>query len=153
MKQIHGNLISSALDGSFDVIVHGCNCFHKMKKGLALQVRTAFPDAFTADLKTRYGDRSKLGTFSSAVCPTLTGKVTIVNAYTQFHWRGYGQKADYEAIDRAFALIAQSFAELRIGYPAIGAGLAGGDWNQISSIIDRRLHGQDHTLVIYQPSN
>jgi O-acetyl-ADP-ribose deacetylase (regulator of RNase III) len=36
---------------------------------------------------------------------------------------------------------------LRIGYPAIGAGLAGGDWEVISSIIEEELKGEDHTFV------
>jgi hypothetical protein len=33
----------------------------------------------------------------------------------------------------------------------IGAGLAGGDWEIISAIINEELYGEDHTLVIYQP--
>jgi O-acetyl-ADP-ribose deacetylase (regulator of RNase III) len=40
------------------------------------------------------------------------------------------------------------FSGKRIGYPKIGAGLAGGDWNIISSIIDKELIGEDHTLVL-----
>ena len=35
----------------------------------------------------------------------------------------------------------------RLGYPKIGAGLAGGDWPRIAAIIDRELAGEDHTLV------
>jgi O-acetyl-ADP-ribose deacetylase (regulator of RNase III) len=40
-----------------------------------------------------------------------------------------------------------AFAGKRIGYPKIGAGLAGGDWSIIEEIIDRELEGEDHTLV------
>lgn len=32
--------------------------------------------------------------------------------------------------------------------PKIGAGLAGGDWNTISAIIDEELEGEYHTLVL-----
>ena len=38
----------------------------------------------------------------------------------------------------------------RIGYPKIGAGLAGGDWSIIEKIIDEELQGTDHTLVIFE---
>jgi O-acetyl-ADP-ribose deacetylase (regulator of RNase III) len=38
---------------------------------------------------------------------------------------------------------------LEIGYPAIGAGLAGGDWQLISSIIEEELAGEDHTFVVF----
>ena len=32
----------------------------------------------------------------------------------------------------------------------IGGGLAGGDWNIISAIINEELAGEDHTLVKYK---
>jgi len=37
----------------------------------------------------------------------------------------------------------------RIGYPKIGAGLAGGDWDVISRIIDDELMDWDHTVVVF----
>ena len=42
---------------------------------------------------------------------------------------------------------ARRFDGQRIGYPRIGAGLAGGDWSEIAGIIGEELEGQDHTLV------
>ena len=39
MKTTNGNLITKAIKGDFDVIVHGCNCFHNMGGGIAKQVR------------------------------------------------------------------------------------------------------------------
>jgi hypothetical protein len=39
------------------------------------------------------------------------------------------------------------FAEYRIAYPLIGAGLAGGNWSIISAIIDEERAGLDHTLA------
>ena len=73
----------------------------------------------------------------------------IVNAYTQYHWKtGPGiMNADYRAIQQVFSQIATDFKGRRIGYPKIGAGLAGGDWKVISTIIDNELRGEDHTLV------
>jgi O-acetyl-ADP-ribose deacetylase (regulator of RNase III) len=38
-----------------------------------------------------------------------------------------------------------------IGYPKIGAGLAGGNWNQISKIINEELVDENHTLVEFKP--
>ena len=40
------------------------------------------------------------------------------------------------------------FSGKRIGYPKIGAGLAGGYWNIISKIIDKELEGENHSLVL-----
>jgi O-acetyl-ADP-ribose deacetylase (regulator of RNase III) len=39
---------------------------------------------------------------------------------------------------------------LRIGYPAIGAGLGGGDWLIIAQIINKELAGGNHTFVEFK---
>jgi len=52
-------------------------------------------------------------------------------------------------VHNLFKKIKQQFSGKRIGYPKIGAGLAGGDWERISRIIDEELAGEDHTLVLY----
>lgn len=47
--------------------------------------------------------------------------------------------------------IRQEFSGCRIGYPCIGAGLAGGDWAIIGALINEELAGLDPTLVEYLP--
>ena len=149
MKSVEGNLIELAKAGQFDVIVQGCNCFCTMGKGIALTIKQEFPEAYVADRKTAYADRSKLGTYSKA--EAIGRALTVVNAYTQYDWRGQGVKADYDAIEAAFRRLKTEFTGKRIGYPLIGAGLAKGDWSRISAIIDKELEGEDHTLVIFKP--
>jgi O-acetyl-ADP-ribose deacetylase (regulator of RNase III) len=150
MKIVTGDLLVLALGGKFDVIVHGCNCQCAMGKGIALAIKQQFPEAYQADLQTSKGEREKLGSISFAKIERPTANFTVVNAYTQFHWRGKGVLADYEAIRTAFQQVKQRFAGLRIGYPKIGAGLAGGDWQVVAAIIDEELAGEDHTLVEFQ---
>lgn len=150
MKTKHGDLIQLALAGEFDVIVHGCNCFCTMGAGIAKTIKQKFPQAYQADLETPKGEASKLGSISQATVTTSNGELVVVNGYTQFNWKGRGRKADYEAIRKVFKAIKASFSGLRIGYPAIGAGLAGGDWTVIANIIEEELEGEDHTFVIYQ---
>ena len=151
MNVISGDLLRFALDGRFDVIVHGCNCQCAMGKGIALSIKQQFPEAYEADLRTPKGDRAKLGTISTAEVERPPARFTVVNAYTQFHWRGEGLLADYDAIRSAFGVIKRQFAGRRIGYPKIGAGLAKGDWNTIAPIINEVLNGEDHTLVELVP--
>lgn len=149
MKVVQGDLLQLAADGVFDVVIHGCNCQCQMGKGIALAIKKRFPEAYDADLATPEGDRSKLGTLSTARIHRDGIDLVVVNAYTQFHWRGSGVKADYDAIRKCFSQIRQLFSGKRIGYPKIGAGLAGGDWATIASIIEEELAGEDHTLVEY----
>jgi O-acetyl-ADP-ribose deacetylase (regulator of RNase III) len=149
MRIVRGDLLDLARRGEFDVIIHGCNCQCLMGKGIALSIKRQFPPAHAADLATEKGSAAKLGSYSSATVEINGGALTIVNAYTQFDWKGQGVKADYDAIHRVMRAIAHDFAICRIGYPKIGAGLAGGDWSVISAIIDTELEGLDHSYVMY----
>ncbi len=151
MKTIQGDLLKLAQDGQFDVILHGCNCFCVMGAGIAQSVKQHFPEAFQADYRTEKGDRDKLGSYSSTLIEKDSSRFTLVNAYTQYHWRGQGNKADYDAIRSVFKAVRQEFSGQRIGYPLIGAGLAGGDWTIIKQIIDEELESEDHTLVKFIP--
>lgn len=96
---------------------------------------------------TARGDRAKLGTCSVAE----VGKLIVVNAYTQFDYRGSGTKVDYDAVRRCMAWIKANCSGLRIGLPLIGAGLAGGDWDRIKGIIEEELVGEDVTIIHYKP--
>lgn len=151
MKIIEGDLVALALDGTFDVIVHGCNCQCVMGAGIAKSIRSAFPEAWHADQKTGAGDRNKLGKFTSALAQTAKGTVWVANAYTQFERRGPMPRVDYDAVQQAMRAIRKAFPGRRFGYPKIGAGIGGGDWAVLSAIIDDALDGEDHTLVKYMP--
>jgi len=149
MKIVHGDLIKLALDGEFDVIIHGCNCHCAMGAGIAKSIKSTFPEAYKADCETIKGSKDKLGTISFATVDRDGTKITIVNGYTQYHWRGAGVLVDYDAVRSVMRSVKSSFSGKRIGYPKIGAGLANGDWEKISNIIDMELDCEDHTLVEY----
>lgn len=143
MKIITGDLLMLAKQGKFDVIVHGCNCHCTMGAGIAKSIKQQFPEAYAADCQTEKGSKAKMGTYSKAEI----GHITVINAYTQFNWRGKGCLVDYEAVRQVFRAIKKDFSGKKIGYPLIGAGLAGGDWEIIAKIIDEELAGENHTLV------
>lgn len=154
MKTLKGDLIQLATDGHFDIIIHGCNCFCTMGAGIAATISSKFPEAFQADTATSKGDKDKLGTYSQATVKTRGTKnshsVTIINGYTQYNYSGDGVLVDYRAVETLFAALKTDFPNMRFGYPKIGAGLAGGNWDILSAIIERELAGEDHTLVLFQ---
>ena len=49
MKVIQGDLIELALSGTFEVIIHGCNCHCAMGAGVAKAIKSNFPEAYQAD--------------------------------------------------------------------------------------------------------
>lgn len=150
MRVEKGDLVAKAKAGEFDVIVHGCNCFCTMGAGIAKTIKQVFPAAYEADLTTTAGDASKLGTYSQAVAEGNCKPLIIVNAYTQYNWRGPGRLVDYDAIRQVFRRLKQEHSGKRIGYPAIGAGLAKGDWTVIAAIIEEELAGEDHVFVEWE---
>lgn len=145
MKTIKGDLIQLAKTGEFDIIVHGCNCFNTMGSGIAAQIKKEFSSAYEADLKTPKGDKNKLGSFTYAAPGDYN--LLVVNAYTQFEFSSY-RPFDYDAFD-TFLYSFESFLKLhfesngfaskcwkiRVGFPRIGCGLAGGNWPEVSGML------------------
>jgi O-acetyl-ADP-ribose deacetylase (regulator of RNase III) len=153
VQVVHGDLLRLALDGRFEVIVHGCNCMCQMGKGIAKSIKKQFPEAYEADRRTTPGDRGKLGTITTVEIERGDAKFVVVNAYTQFDYRPPGPNVDYDAIRAAMRAVKRQFGGQRIGYPRIGAGLAGGDWQRIAAIVDEELGGEDHTLVEFDDAS
>lgn len=149
MNTIYGDIIELAKSGVYDVVVHGCNCKMVMGAGVAKLIRHHFPAAYEADVNFPILSNWRLGTYSKAEMIILpSGKeLTVVNAYTQSKF-GAGLQVDYAAIQECFSSIRKEFIDKKILYPKIGAGLGGGNWDIISTIIDKELIGLDHTLVI-----
>ena len=79
--------------------------------------------------------------------------MTVVNCYSQYGWGRQRGKvaADYHAIGSCMVWIRERFSAKRIGLPKIGAGLAGGDWETISQVIEEELGAEDVTVVEYRP--
>lgn len=174
-KEVEGNLIHFALNEKFDVIAHGCNCFCTMGAGIAPQMVKAFAcDKFPLeDIKYR-GDINKLGqidfkrvmqfenspVFSPDVNSIVIGEYTtelpssiiVVNAYTQYrygsnHADGVKKPFDSDAFTLCMRKINHTFKGKHIGLPRIGAGLAGGNWDEIKEIIKTELKDCDVTIV------
>ena len=148
-----------AEDGEFDFIVHGCNCFNTMRSGIAGQLARKYPEVVRADNETQKGDASKLGTFTLATIMTSTSMFTVVNAYTQYTYDATRTVFKYDSFEKflgsfAEALIAYSRshdAPMRVGFPHIGAGLAGGDWDLILPMIcdfSKKTNGSTKVTVV-----
>ena len=149
MKHIVGDLLANVNRG---IIVHGCNAQGVMGGGFALQVRKIYPEAFNAyvtDLKRI----QMFGATGLGKAPFVRVKedLYIVNGITQDQFGTDKRYVDYEAVAKVFTRVRELSETLQakplpIHYPMIGAGLAGGNWTIISTIIDETLIGCDHTL-------
>ena len=150
MKYIKGDLIKLALTGNFEVIAHGCNCMCTMGACIAKTIKSEFPEAYQADCATEKGDKNKLGICSFATCKTENGFCDVVNAYTQYDYRGKGVLVEYDAVRSCMKWLKKNYSGKKIGLPKIGAGLAKGDWNIIESIIVEELKNENLTIVLLE---
>ena len=82
-KEKMGNIIKSGLQGEFDVIAHGCNCFCTMGAGLAPQMAAAFKcNTFPLEQQEHRGDVNKLGCIDYDAIRMCMRKMNIQwNAY------------------------------------------------------------------------
>lgn len=151
MEVITGDLIELAREGRFSNIVHGCNCYTTMGAGIAKSIKQMFPRAYAADVELDLSPANRLGCISSASVEAdyVGEEFRVINAYTQLHYGRGKMHVDYNAVRMCFRAI--SLYHCGVGtitaYPLIGCGLAGGDWNIISKIIDEEMGSNIHYLV------
>lgn len=155
-----GCLIEAAKSGEVNYIAHQANCFHTMGTGIAPLIKEAFPEAYVADYTgTDRGDVTKMGTFSSAIQAGPDYGVKIYNIYGQYGYQSedttYGTQ--YWALAAGLrAMYLDIFEDINvahevpvhIGFPKLGCGLAGGDWNVVEALIDNTFKNMDVTIYV-----
>jgi O-acetyl-ADP-ribose deacetylase (regulator of RNase III) len=129
-------------------IVHGCNARGVMGKGVALQVKTLFPQAYE-HYRNRclWNNALVIGTVQFVDCETKI----IINAITQRDYaRAYNDPTRYVSYDALAACMAEINRQIpgqQLAMPRIGAQLGGGSWEIIERIIETEL--TDVQPVVY----
>ena len=138
LNHTKGNLLDLAVQGKFNIIMHGCNCFNTMGSGIAREIRERFPEAAMVDSMTESGDKSKLGSITVSGAPNELGGFVIVNAYTQYSTSKAREDVfEYEAFQKILnAFVKDAGPGMNIGLPYIGMGLAGGNKERIMGMIE-----------------
>jgi O-acetyl-ADP-ribose deacetylase (regulator of RNase III) len=133
----------SLLESDCQYIAHQCNCYSTRSAGLATAVFKAFPWADVySDRPHRGNDIALFGSITVHGNPSQNRRY-VINIYGQLY-PGKPSKgrdpanARLEAFRNALDQIAQLPELTSIGFPyGIGCGLAGGNWNQYQSLLER----------------
>lgn len=155
------------LESPESCIIHGCNAQGVMGRGIALAIKQRLPFAYDAYRETYERRGLTLGevvwAFNTGNQRGLRSRI-VGNAITQPHYdvahQVNGMNVDYDAIRSCIQKIDRfvtatwtnedldEFGKLtRVGFPKIGAGLGGGDWEVIAQIIEDESH--NFTPVVY----
>ena len=131
-----GNL----LDVTSGIIAHGVNCQGVMGSGVAKAVREKYPhvyEKYTKDVKSWVeGFGSTVGQLGRVQFVAVDSKLVVANCFTQDFFGTLKRQVDYDAVAVCFHEL-NKYKDLygQLNIPKIGAGLGGGDWNVIESII------------------
>jgi len=152
-----GNLLSA----DEPIIVHGCNTHGVMGSGVAKAIRAAYPEAYK-DYHDAYDERG-----------LTVGEViwTVFDGPMRAYWECYTPKktngkdgrvyVDYDGISSVFSNVVdfinfhwvglERIISPMVAIPRIGAGLGGGDWNEIVGRIENAMGKYD--IVVYDLGN
>lgn len=140
-QYVKGNLVrlmKQAVENNDEKVffAHGCNCQAAMGSGIAPQIAAAFPQVEESDrlFSKSFFDDHKWLMLGEVFPASLTGNVTVFNLYTQFF---PGRDLRLPMLGKAFSKLNDIIPGHKLLIPRIGAGVAGGDWEEISKMIDK----------------
>lgn len=154
IRYVVGNL----LEASEDVVVHGVNVLGRFGKGVAGAMAEAWPEAKDSYLRAHTAGRLKLGT----VVWADVGSHIVGHAVTQPTIGRTGLHVSMSALTGCMGAIASAAVNgipqtrLTSGFrsvamPKIGAGLGGGDWQEIESAIESACTDLDIAIYVLAP--
>ncbi|MDT0160376.1 macro domain-containing protein [Bacillus sp. AG4(2022)] len=147
IRMLEGNI----LNAPENIIGHQVNCQGVMGAGLAIQIRSKYPEVYTnyKEFVAEYRNKLLLGKMQLVTCGE---NKWVANLFGQF---SYGRRkpvyTHYGALEDALRDL-KNFAKehgLSVALPyGIGCGLAGGDWEDVYAIIDGVFH--NYEVVLYK---
>ena len=138
-------------DRSVQAVVNPVNCVGVMGRGLALQFRHRYPEAFLA--------------YRNACAQSLVrpGRMFmfdtrgdnprwIVHFPTKRHWRDRSVVGDIEAGLRNLAATVERHGIRSIAVPAVGCGLGGLQWRAVRPLVVACLTDITATVMVLEPA-
>lgn len=145
----------SILDAPQKYIAHGCNAQNKMGSGVAkvlFEEYTEVKEVYHNFCKERLSKYSRKSDLLGDVCVVELKNQKhkcVFNCFTQEYYGYSGYKfVNYDAIYNCFKELSRRLYKKEIAIPKIGCGLAGGNWEIVSRIIDDAT-GDDLDVYVY----
>ena len=127
----HGDI----LDTDTKYIAHCVNAQGKMASGVAKAIRSRYPKAYDDYIDTYNTSGLQLG---KVICSTNVPHDILHIVGQKYYGYDKATYVDYVALRRAFATINKN-VKSSVSLPLIGCGLAGGNWQIVSAIIEEEF--------------
>lgn len=148
IQLVHGNI----LEAPAQAVVNTVNTKGVMGKGIALQVRRAFPTASEAYMRAAKKGEIQPGQVLVSDAAQLNGLKFILHAATKDHWK---QPSRLEWIDKILEQLvefARNHLLASIAVPPLGCGNGGLDWKVVyPRIVEAFSALPDVQVLVYAP--
>jgi hypothetical protein len=125
-----------------------------MGRGIALQVKNAFPDNFKAYQRACRHQEVVPGRMFVFETGTMTNPRFIINFPTKRHWRGKSRLGDIELGLQALAHFIRDQGISSVAIPPLGSGLGGLNWNDVRPRIQAALSDLEGVeVLVYEPTS
>jgi O-acetyl-ADP-ribose deacetylase (regulator of RNase III) len=142
-----------ANDHLCDALVNPVNCIGVAGKGLALQFRKAYPDAFKAYALACTTGKVKVGHVYVAQISNMFYPRWLVHFPTKQHWR---DPSKLEWITEGLVALRHTIEAKEIesvAVPALGCGLGGLRWEDVRREIEAVLGNVEAEVWVYEPGS
>ncbi|MCX4994627.1 type II toxin-antitoxin system antitoxin DNA ADP-ribosyl glycohydrolase DarG [Streptomyces longwoodensis] len=147
IQESKGNL----LEADVEAIVNTVNTVGVMGKGIALQIKQAFPENFKQYKAACDRGELKIGEIFVHDAHHLGPRRYILNFPTKRHWRGKSRIEDIEAGLAALVEVLRKFGIESVAVPALGCGNGGLDWDDVRPLIYAAFESLPKVKVLLFP--
>jgi O-acetyl-ADP-ribose deacetylase (regulator of RNase III) len=135
----------SVFDSPAQTIVNPVNCVGVMGKGLALAVKSRYPEVFDKYVIACESGRLKIGNLQLVKATDRW----ILNFPTKKHWRGASKLDFIEAGLKKFVKTYRRRQIVSVAFPPLGCGHGGLKWDQVDPLMRRYLEGLDKIEIFF----
>jgi O-acetyl-ADP-ribose deacetylase (regulator of RNase III) len=141
------------LTADVEALVNTVNCVGIMGRGIALQVKNAFPENFKEYSRACRLHELEPGRMLVHETGSLTNPRYIINFPTKRHWKGRSRLADIESGLAALVSEVRLRGIQSIALPPLGCGLGGLQWTEVKPrIVDAFEDLPTIRVVVFEPT-
>lgn len=127
------------LTADVEAVVNTVNCVGVMGRGIALQMKNAFPENFRVYEAACERGQVEPGRMFVFETGQFTNPRYVINFPTKRHWRGKSRLADIESGLQALVAEIRRLGIRSVAVPPLGCGLGGLDWAVVRPRIESAL--------------